>query len=165
MSRIQIVVCESARRHGRHRGPIGDVLRSEGNEVVVADAARRPDPAGFDAYVVGSGVYMGSWLKEGIEFLDRQRETLATRPVWLFSSGPLPGSSKETDTADPLELALGPTQELVAAGIGGSPHSPPRSARGTTVSSWAPTTPATHPSRAGTHRPTAPGRVEDPAHR
>jgi hypothetical protein len=33
---------------------------------------------------------------------------LATRPVWLFSSGPLLGSSKAPDTTDPLELALGP---------------------------------------------------------
>ena len=68
MARVLIV---HASRHGGTAGiadRIGDVLRSEGNEVVVADAARRPDPAGFDAYVVGSGVYMGSWLKEGTEF-------------------------------------------------------------------------------------------------
>ena len=132
MSRIQIVV---ASRHGGTTGiadRIAQVLRSEGSEVVVADAARRPDPDGFDAYVVGSGVYMGSWLKEGIEFLDRHQATLRARPVWLFSSGPLPGSSKATDTPDPLELALGPSEgpgsgghrriAALAAAIGARDH-------------------------------------------
>ncbi len=33
---------------------------------------------------------------------------LATRPVWLFSSGPLPGSSNATEGDDPLAAALGP---------------------------------------------------------
>ena len=116
MSRIQVVY---ASRHGATAGiadRIAEVLQREGHEVMVADAARRPDPDGFEGYVVGSGVYMGSWLKDGIEFLDRHLETLAVRPVWLFSSGPLPGSSKETDTADPLELALGPTQGIGSGG-------------------------------------------------
>jgi menaquinone-dependent protoporphyrinogen oxidase len=110
MRTVQIVY---ASRHGSTAGiaeAIAKVLRREAIEVVVADAARRPDPDGFDAYVVGSGVYVGSWLKEGLEFLDRHRETLAAKPVWLFSSGPLPGSSKAADTTDPLEVALGPKE-------------------------------------------------------
>src|SRR5574337_264652 len=110
MSKIQVV---AATRHGGTRGiadRIAEVLRAEALDVVVVDAAQRPDPAGFDAYVVGSGVYMGSWLKDGLEFLDRNLEVLATRPVWLFSSGPLPGSTKATDSTDPLEAAFGPTE-------------------------------------------------------
>jgi menaquinone-dependent protoporphyrinogen oxidase len=102
-----------ASRHGGTAGiadRIGDVLRSEGADVVIADAADRPDARGFDAYVIGSGVQIGSWHKEGIEFLERNQATLATRPVWLFSSGPLPGSSKAADGADPLTLALGPEE-------------------------------------------------------
>jgi menaquinone-dependent protoporphyrinogen oxidase len=84
------------------------VLRAEGADVAVADAASQPDPSGFDAYVIGSGVYLGSWLKEGTEFLERHQSALATRPVWFFSSGPLPGSSKATEAEDPIALALGP---------------------------------------------------------
>lgn len=108
MPRVEIVY---ASRHGGTAGiaeRIADVLRREGNEVLLANAAERPDPAGFDAYVVGSGVYMGSWLKEGTDWLERHEAVLATRPVWLFSSGPLPGSSKEAPDADPLSNALGP---------------------------------------------------------
>ena len=110
MPRIQIVY---ASRHGGNAGigeRIGEVLRTEGAEVVVANAAERPDATGFDGYVVGSGVYMGSWLKEGIEFLERHAATLATRPVWLFSSGPLPGSSMESKDVDRLTDALGPAE-------------------------------------------------------
>jgi menaquinone-dependent protoporphyrinogen oxidase len=110
MSRMLVVY---ASRHGGTAGiakRIAEVLESDGADVVVADAADRPDPSAFDAYVIGSGVYIGSWLKEGTEFLERNQSTLATRPVWLFSSGPLPGSSKAPDTTDPLELALGPEE-------------------------------------------------------
>jgi menaquinone-dependent protoporphyrinogen oxidase len=110
MARVQVVY---ASRHGGTAGianRIADVLRTEGAEVVVADAADRPDPTGFDGSVVGSGVYMGSWLKEGIEFLERNQAFLAARPVCLFSSGPLPGSSREVEASDPLEVALGPKE-------------------------------------------------------
>ncbi len=31
-------------------------------------------------------------------------------PVWLFSSGPLPGSSKAAEGVDPIENALGPSE-------------------------------------------------------
>jgi menaquinone-dependent protoporphyrinogen oxidase len=100
-----------ASRHGGNAGiaeRIAAVLRSEGAEVFVADAAERPDPTGFDGYVVGSGVYMGSWLSEGTEFLERNQSALAAKPVWLFSSGPLLGSSMEKEGADGLTDALGP---------------------------------------------------------
>lgn len=110
MRRVQVVY---ASRHGGTAGiaeRIAEVLRTEGADVVMADAAERPDANGFDAYVIGSGVYLGSWLKEGAEFLERNQSTLATRPVWLFSSGPLPGSSKTPEAADPLTLALGPAE-------------------------------------------------------
>jgi len=110
MPRVEVVY---ASRHGGTAGiaqRIAEVLRSAGADVLVADAARRPDSAGFDAYVVGSGVYMGNWLEDGIDWLDHHRSTLATRPVWLFSSGPLPGSTKETSGADPLTNALGPVE-------------------------------------------------------
>jgi len=108
MRRVQVVY---ASRHGGTAGiaqRIADVLRDEGADVVVADAADRPDATGFDAYVVGAGVQIGSWHKEGTEFLARSQATLAGKPVWLFSSGPLSGSSMATDTQDRLELALGP---------------------------------------------------------
>jgi menaquinone-dependent protoporphyrinogen oxidase len=32
---------------------------------------------------------MGSWMKDAVTFAGQNREVLASRPVWLFSSGPL----------------------------------------------------------------------------
>ena len=110
MTRVQVVY---ASRHGGTAGiaeRIAEVLRSEGNEVSVGDAADRPDPSGFDGYVIGSGVQIGSWHKEGTEFLERNTTTLAMKPVWMFSSGPLPGSSMMKETEDRVELALGPRE-------------------------------------------------------
>ncbi len=42
----------------------------------------------YDAVVLGSGVYMGRWLEPARRFVERNGPALATRPVWLFSSGP-----------------------------------------------------------------------------
>lgn len=110
MSRVLIV---HASRHGGTAGiaeRIGEVLRAGGVDAVVEPAVNLPDPISFDACLVGGGVYMGSWVKEGPEYLERYEPTLARMPVWLFSSGPLPGSTKEPKQpiTDPIELALGP---------------------------------------------------------
>jgi len=98
-------------RHGGTRGiaeRIGEVLRAEGLDATLADAADIRDVGAADALVVGSGVYMGSWLKEPVAFLESNQAALAARPVWLFSSGPLRGSSATKDDEDPLTDALGP---------------------------------------------------------
>ncbi len=100
-------------RHGGTQGiaeRIGDVLRTEGLDADVAAADHVEDVRAADAYVVGSGVYMGSWLKEAIAFLEGNKATLASRPLWLFSSGPLPGSSAARSADDPLADALGPAE-------------------------------------------------------
>ena len=101
-----------ASRHGGTRGiaeRIGEVLRAEGLDADVKQADQVVDVGAADAFVVGSGVYMGSWLKEAIDFVSRNQATLAAHPLWLFSSGPLPGSSASKHPDDPLEDALGPT--------------------------------------------------------
>jgi menaquinone-dependent protoporphyrinogen oxidase len=86
-------------------------MESVGVEARVMSAAHMPDPREFDGCVVGAGVYMGSWVKDGTDYLDRFAEALVEMPVWLFSSGPLPGSSKETNAPlDPIEAALGPAE-------------------------------------------------------
>ena len=112
MSRVLIV---HASRHGGSAGiaeRVGEVMREVGIEAVVAAARDLPDPRTFDGCVVGAGVYMGSWVDEGIAYLERYAPVLASMPVWIFSSGPLPGSTKEPSNphAEPVEVALGPAQ-------------------------------------------------------
>ncbi len=111
MSRVLIV---HASRHGGTAGiaeRIGDVMRTAWLDAVVAKAADVPDPQSFDGCLVGAGVYMGSWVKDGTDYLERYAGTLRMMPVWLFSSGPLAGSTKEPKNGpiDPIENALGPT--------------------------------------------------------
>ena len=118
MTRVLVVY---GSRHGGTKGiaeRIGAVLRTKDLDAVVtaADIAEDRDVHAADAYVVGSGVYMGSWLKEPLDFIKRYEETMAVRPLWLFSSGPLPGSSKDTHADNPIENALGP---LEGPGSGG----------------------------------------------
>jgi menaquinone-dependent protoporphyrinogen oxidase len=107
------VLIVHASRHGSTAeiaGRIGDVLATRGLTTFVAPAAAMTDPGGFDAVVVGGAVYAGSWVKEGTAYLERYADVLAGRPTWLFSSGPLRGSTKEPATApvDEIEQALGP---------------------------------------------------------
>lgn len=103
-----------ASRHGATRGiaqRIGDVLRTEGLEVDVAPADHASGVGAADAVVVGSAVYMGSWTKEAIDFVKRNEVMLAELPLWFFSSGPLPGSSRSKGPdVDPLTDALGPEE-------------------------------------------------------
>jgi menaquinone-dependent protoporphyrinogen oxidase len=100
-----------ASRHGGTAGiakRIGQSLTDSGTDAVVVDAATHPDASGFDGYVIGSGVYMGAWLKDGLEYLERNKSTLADKPVWIFSSGPLPNATVAPRSEDPIENALGP---------------------------------------------------------
>jgi menaquinone-dependent protoporphyrinogen oxidase len=93
------VLVTYATRHGATQGiaeAIAARLERDGMEVAlkpVAEADAVVDQ--YDAFVIGSAAYMGSWLKEGSSFVRRHLSVLASRPVWLFSSGPI-----GTDTLD-----------------------------------------------------------------
>ena len=43
----------------------------------------------WDAVILGSAVYAAYWQKDARLFIERFREDLAARPLWLFSGGPL----------------------------------------------------------------------------
>jgi menaquinone-dependent protoporphyrinogen oxidase len=111
MTKVLVVY---ASRHGATRGiaeKIGEVLRTEGLEADVAPADQVAGVGTADAVVVGSAVYMGTWLKDAIDFIKRNEVRLADQPLWLFSSGPLPGSTKgKGPDVDPMTEALGPEE-------------------------------------------------------
>jgi menaquinone-dependent protoporphyrinogen oxidase len=110
MTRVLVVY---GSRHGGTRGiaeRIGEMVRAEGLDAVVEAADQDHDIGAADAFVVGSGVYMASWLTEALEFVRRNQEALSARPTWLFSSGPLKGSERTKKDVDPVTNALGPTE-------------------------------------------------------
>jgi menaquinone-dependent protoporphyrinogen oxidase len=84
---------------------IGDALRKRDLEVDVVRCADVHDVAGYDAYVVGSATYEFNWRKDARKFVERNASQLATRPVWLFSSGPLGTEKVDKDGQDVLKGA------------------------------------------------------------
>lgn len=99
-----LVACAS--RHGSTSeiaAAIGGRLRAAGIDVDVLGVHEVDTAYPYDAYVLGSAVYMGSWLRDARRFVDEHLELLRTRPVWLFSSGPVGDSG--VDTFDATELS------------------------------------------------------------
>jgi menaquinone-dependent protoporphyrinogen oxidase len=85
------VLVTYASKHGSTKGiaeAIGERLRERGMDAEVRPIREVQSLEGYDGVVVGSAVYLGSWMKEAQAFLDRHAEALRLIPVWLFSSGP-----------------------------------------------------------------------------
>jgi menaquinone-dependent protoporphyrinogen oxidase len=97
-----------ASKHGSTQGIAGriaDTLEKMGKEAVL----RQIDGdvghlEAYEAFVIGSAIYAGSWMREATEFVRHNREVLAGRPTWLFSSGPLGTEVKDTEQ-QPREIA------------------------------------------------------------
>lgn len=93
--RVLVVV---ASRHGATRG-IAEALARDlaataagaaaGLTAVAVPVDHSPDPARFDAVVLGSAVYAGRWLETARTYAGTHAPALRERPVWLFSSGPI----------------------------------------------------------------------------
>jgi menaquinone-dependent protoporphyrinogen oxidase len=78
-------------KHGFTKGiadHIADTMRKDGVDAVAEDADKVKNPAEYDAFVIGSAVFYGKWMKEAREFVENHQSVLSRRPVWLFSSGP-----------------------------------------------------------------------------
>lgn len=81
-------------------------LTTDGQPAEARAVKATADLAGYDAYVIGSAVYFGSWLKEATDFVRRNQALLASRPVWLFSSGPIGPATPDAAGQDPREAAV-----------------------------------------------------------
>jgi len=91
---------------------IAERLTQAGHEAEARPVKAVADLVGYQAFVIGSAVYFGKWLKEGAEFVRSNRASLAAgQPVWLFSSGPLGTRTTDADgrdvraSAEPKEIA------------------------------------------------------------
>jgi menaquinone-dependent protoporphyrinogen oxidase len=87
---------------------IGHALEDAGIDVVVSPASDVASLAGYDAVIVGGGLYAGRWHKQARRFVKRHQKTLRTMPVWLFSSGPLDDSALTED--------IPPVRQVASAG-------------------------------------------------
>lgn len=83
---------------------IAEQLRQLGKQAEARPMDAVDNTGSYEAFVIGSAVYYGSWLKEATEWVRHNQAVLAEHPVWLFSSGPL-GIEVEDAEQQPQELA------------------------------------------------------------
>ena len=108
------VLVAYASMHGSTREvaeSIASTVSGRGREAV-AKPVDDADPAGYEAVVLGSAIYFGSWLEPAYRFAEQHHAVLAERPVWLFSVGPL---GTEVDDAEEQPHDIDEVREAVGA--------------------------------------------------
>ena len=101
------VLVAYASKHGSTQGiaqRIAEQLRQLGIQAEARPLDEVWDPGSYEALVIGSAIYYGSWMKEATEWVYRNQPVLARRPVWLFSVGPLGTEVKDAEQ-QPKEMA------------------------------------------------------------
>ena len=109
------VLVTAASKHGATREiakEVARVLDEHGVSTELVDIDDAGDLSGYDAYVVGSGIYLGNWLRDARRFVETHAAALAQRPTWLFASGSIVGAPPVADDSDALRPGL--VERLVA---------------------------------------------------
>ena len=112
-----------ASEHGSTQGiaeRIAEKLRQLGKQAEARPVEDVEDAGSYEALVIGSAIYYGSWLKVATEWVRRNQAVLAQRPVWLFSVGPLGIEFKDAEQ-QPKEMAelrkaIGPRDQRIFFG-------------------------------------------------
>jgi len=91
---------------------IGERLRERGMPTDVCDVSSVQRPEDYDAFIVGSAVYMFHWVKEAKQFVLKNRATLEGRPVWLFSSGPVGLQKTNSKGQDLTDVSVSGPKEI-----------------------------------------------------
>lgn len=103
---------------------IAEVLAARGMAVTVLAPDAVESVQDYDAVIIGSAVYVGHWLGPARDLVDAWRDQLRTRPVWLFSSGPVgspvsrlaQGMAKDPAELPGLRAATGAREHRIFAG-------------------------------------------------
>ncbi|MBF0697052.1 flavodoxin domain-containing protein [Actinomyces bowdenii] len=116
------ILLTSSSRHGSTdevAAVIAQRLREAAVEVDQAHPEDVESVEGYDAFIMGSAVYMTKWTNEAVDFTRRFRTTLADKPVWAFSvglSGVADGQAADPLRIGPVLLALEPEDHICFAG-------------------------------------------------
>jgi len=97
-----------ASKHGSTAGiaeRIAECLRESGLDADARPVLEADDLDDYQGFVLGSAAYLGRWLNDATAFVRSNRELLAERPVWLFSSGPLGTEATDAKRVDSLMAA------------------------------------------------------------
>ena len=102
------VLVTAASRHGATHEIASAIAAGLSRRGIDADARPAEELGsldGYDAFVVGSAVYIGRWLEPAQRLVEEHAEQLAASPVWLFSSGPLGPPDNLKPEGDPVDVA------------------------------------------------------------
>jgi menaquinone-dependent protoporphyrinogen oxidase len=105
---MRILVTAASRHHATIEvaQAIANTLARDGIEVDVCRPEVVGNLASYDAVVLGSAVYAGHWLKSAKDLVERSTSQLRTRPVWLFSTGPIGDPLKPDGLPADVDLML-----------------------------------------------------------
>lgn len=78
---------------------VADGLREEGFTVEMLPPHQVTGLGGYEAVVVGGGLYAMRWHRAAKQFVKRHSGELRQRPTYFFSSGPLDDSAAKGDIA------------------------------------------------------------------
>jgi menaquinone-dependent protoporphyrinogen oxidase len=102
------VLVTAASRHGATHeiaAAIAAGLQRRGVDADSRPTEELPTLDGYDAFVIGSAVYVGRWLDPAKDLVADNAHALADAPVWLFSSGPLGPPEALKPEGDPVDVA------------------------------------------------------------
>ena len=95
---------------------IAQVLRDGGHRALALPAHDVGSLDDWDAVILGSAVYAAHWQRDTRRFIERFREDLTARPLWLFSGGPLDRRLARADQP------ITPYAAEITAGLGARAH-------------------------------------------
>ena len=116
------ILLTSSSRHGTTdevAAVIAEQLRAAGLDVVQARPEDVADGEGYDAFVLGSAVYMTRWTDEAVDFTRRFSGALRSHPVWAFSvglSGLPKGKIADPNRIGPVLLSIEPEDHITFSG-------------------------------------------------
>jgi len=119
------VLVAYASRHGATQGiaeRIAETLRAAGLDAEATPAGKVASLDGYDAFVIGSAAYVFHWEKAASDLVRRNRAVLATKPVWLFSSGPLGTEPLDAEGRDQKEAAVPKEMPELRAAVNARDH-------------------------------------------
>ena len=94
---------------------IAGTLRDQGLDAEIRAAKAVKNVQGYDAVIVGGALYAYRWHKDARRLVKRNLDILKTKPVWLFSSGPLDDSASVGDLP-PVESVRKLMEQIDARG-------------------------------------------------
>ena len=78
---------------------IGEALSGRGYEVDIKAVKENPAVDGYQAFIMGSAIRMGSWLPEAVDFIRKNQPKLSQIPTAIFTCHRLNTSGDEASRA------------------------------------------------------------------